>query len=129
LAIEHCITRLDSITKQPVTAQRVVRGTSAGVQNVVAGVHGTDHTVVTGTYARLAVEQWITRLRSVAEQSIVAQGVVGSVGAGVQNVVAGVDRTGHAVAARSGARLAIQQWVACFCTIAKQSVIAGSVNG
>ncbi|MCH8162633.1 MAG: hypothetical protein IIA99_00840, partial [Proteobacteria bacterium] len=130
-----------SVAEQAVIACAVVGDVVAQVRALVTRVHGAGYAVVAiDRCTRLATEHRITRLRPVAEQTVVAIDVVRRVDDRVRRLVATVVRARHAVIHRRGhsglaavgqaglrtvaerqvvtkrvvrRELAIQHWIAC----------------
>ncbi len=97
----------------------------AGVRDFVARVHRAAYAVVAvHSRARLAIQERVTRLAAVAEQTVVAQGIAGRVIAGVRDFVARVQRAAYAVIAirrRTGETAAGA--IGRFKAVAEQSII------
>lgn len=128
LTVQQGVTGFEAVAKQAVVTQAVVGRVRAGVASLVTDVNGAPDFVTAGLGAGPAVELWVARFAAIAEQTVVAKNVLGTIHAKVTVFIAQVDRAAHAVIAiRWNTRLTVQEPMACFRPITKQPIVTQTV--
>jgi hypothetical protein len=98
LTVQHCVTGLHTVAELTIIAQAVVRGVDDLVGDLVAAVNRAGHPVIRSRWRPgLTVQNRVTYLRTITEQTVIAEGIGWGVDNLISDLVAAVNRAGHAV--------------------------------
>ncbi|MFQ5410121.1 MAG: hypothetical protein ACE5FI_17060, partial [Anaerolineales bacterium] len=130
-ATDSCLARFHAVTEQTIIALGVIGNVIAGVGGLVAGIGRTrDGVVAIRRRAIYATDPDLTAFRPVAEQAVVAQGIVGDVITGIGGFVAGVCRACDGVVTiRRGTIHAADADLTAFRPVAEQTIVTQRIVG